>query len=135
MNSNSILLVNLYESSIRFIYSSAVGKLNDHSALDRRSWVRVSPGETPPCKLTAPSACKICRGSDVLQVLMQIIPLGVPKQESHPLRGRSKLLWHVSGTSLGMSPRPWALAHCINSSPTLNPTNTTQPIPIHLLYS
>ena len=36
-----------------------------------------SPGEKPLCTLMAPGACKIRRGCNVLQVPIQIIPLGV----------------------------------------------------------
>ena len=34
-----------------------------------------------------------------------------------------KLRWHVSGSSIGMNPRPSALVHWHSSSPTLNPFN------------
>ena len=90
-----------------------VGKSDEHSAPNRRARVQGWPSETPPCMLMAPGACKIRRGCIVLQVPIQVIPLGVPKRGSHPHRGRSKLWWHVSGPSLGMSPRPSATAHCI----------------------
>ena len=64
---------------------------DERSALDLRARVRDSPGERLPCTLVAPGACKIRRGCNVLQVPMQVIPLGVPKRWSHPLRGGSKL--------------------------------------------
>ena len=35
-----------------------------------------------PCTLMAPGACKIRRGYNVLQVPIQIIPLGAPKRGS-----------------------------------------------------
>ena len=59
----------------------------------------------------APDACKIRSGCNVLEVPIQIIPLGVPKWGSHLLRGGSKLRWHVSGSSFGMNPRPPAIVH------------------------
>ena len=68
-----------------------MGKSDKHSALDRRARIQSSPGETPPCTLMASDACKIRRGYNVLQVLIQIIPLEVPKRGSHILRGGSKL--------------------------------------------
>ena len=37
--------------------------------------------------------------------------LGVSKPYSHPLWEVLKLLQHVSGSSLGMIPRPFAVAH------------------------
>ena len=76
-----------------------------------------------PCTLMAPGACKIHRGCNVLHVPIQIIPLGVPKWGSHPLRGGSIFWWHVSGPSsrsiLCLSPRPLAIAYCI-ARPMLN---------------
>ena len=68
----------------------AVGKSDEHSSPDRRAQVQDSFGETPPCSLIAPGAYKIRRGCNVLQVPIKIIPLGVTKWGSHPLRGRSK---------------------------------------------
>ena len=49
--------------------------------------IRSSPAEKPPCALMAPGACKIRRECNVLQIPTQIIPLGVLKRGSHPLRG------------------------------------------------
>ena len=46
--------------------------------------------ESPTCTLMAPDACKIPR-YNVLQVPIQIIPLGVPKRDSFPVRVGSKL--------------------------------------------
>ena len=69
----------------------AVAKLVEYSAPDRKTRVRGSPGEKPPCTLMASSACKIRRECNVLQVPIQIIPLGVPKRGRHPLCGGSKL--------------------------------------------
>ena len=51
----------------------------------------------------APGACKISRGWNVLQVPIQIIPLGVQNRGNHPFRGGSELQWHVSELSLGMN--------------------------------
>ena len=50
-----------------------------------RSQVQSSPDETPPRTLMAFGTCTI------FQVPLLIILQGVPKQESHPLCGRSKL--------------------------------------------
>ena len=61
------------------------------------AWVQYSPGETPPCMLMAPGAFKILCRCNVLQVPIQIIPVGVPKRGSHPLRSGSNLRWNVSG--------------------------------------
>ena len=58
-----------------------------------------------------PGACKIRRGCNVLQVPIQIIPLGVPYMGSHPVRGESKLGWPVSESSFGMNPRQLEIAH------------------------
>ena len=49
----------------------------------RRTRVQNSPIETPPCTPMAASACQICPGCNML---IQIIPLGVPKERSHALR-------------------------------------------------
>ena len=60
-----------------------------------------------------PSACKILRGCNVLQVPIQnYTSEGMKAGEPSP-RGGSKLGWHVSGPSLGMSLRPSAIAHCV----------------------
>ena len=101
---------------------TAVDKSDEYSDQGRRAQDRGSLGETLPCMLMAPGACKIRRLCNVLRVSIQIIPLEVPKWGSHPFRGRSKLWWHVSGSSSGMSPRPSAIAHLRSSSPMLNPT-------------
>ena len=74
------------------------------------------------CTLMAPSACKIRRGCNVFLVPIQIIPRGVPKRGSHPLRDGSKMRWHVSGSSFGMNPWPSIIAHYRMSSPTLKHT-------------
>ena len=66
--------------------SPAVGKSDKHSSLDR--WVRGLPGEIPPCMLMAPGACKIRREYNVLQIPIQIIPLGVPKRGIPALYGK-----------------------------------------------
>ena len=87
------------------------GKSHEYSTPDRKAQVRGSPGETPSCTLMSPGACKIPRERNVLQIPIQIIPLGVPKRERHPLRGESKLRRHVSGSSFGINPRPSAIAH------------------------
>ena len=89
------------------------GKSEEHSSPDRSTWFRGSPGETPPCTLMASNACKICLRGSVFQILIQIIPLVVPKLGSQALCERSKLWWHVSGPFLGMSPRPSARAQCV----------------------
>ena len=47
---------------------------------------RSSLGETPPCKLMAPDACKIRRGCNVLEVPIQVLPLGVPKRGSRTMK-------------------------------------------------
>ena len=70
---------------------AVVAKPAEYSALDRRTFTRNSLGDTPPCMLMAPVACKILRGCNVLQVPIQIIPLGAPKPERHSHRGGSKL--------------------------------------------
>ena len=54
------------------------------SSPDRRTWVGDSPGETLPCTLMAPGICKIRRVSNVLQVPIQIIPLGVQREGAIP---------------------------------------------------
>ena len=53
--------------------------------------IRGSPGETSPCTLMTPGACKIRRGCNVLQVPIQIKLLEVPKCGCHPLLSGSKL--------------------------------------------
>ena len=45
--------------------------------------------KTLPCTLIAPGACKIRRGGYVVQVPVQIIPLGVTKRESQNCHGMS----------------------------------------------
>ena len=91
----------------------AVAKSDEHSIPDRRARVRDSPGATLPSTLMAPGAYKIRHRCNVLQVPIQIIPLGVPKQGSHPLRGESKMWLHVSGSSSRMNPKPSAIALCV----------------------
>ena len=57
-----------------------------------------------------PGAYKIHRDAMGLQILIQIIPLGLPKWMR---LGRSKFRWHVSGPTIEMSPRPSAVSHCV----------------------
>ena len=68
-----------------------MAKSDEHSTPGRRAQVRELPGEILSCTLTAPGACKIRHGRNILQVPFQIIPLLVAKRNSHPLRGESKL--------------------------------------------
>ena len=89
------------------------------SAPDRRARVRDLPSETSPNTLMVPGACKIRRGCNILQVPMQIIPLGVLRRWSHLLRDRSKLWRNVSlpawpWPSLGMCLRPSAITNYVN---------------------
>ena len=68
-----------------FLESVAKGRTTiaqsvESSAPDRRTGVRSSAGEKPPCTLMAPGECKIRRGCNVLKVPIQIIRLGVPKR-------------------------------------------------------
>ena len=42
---------------------------------------------------------------------IQIISLTIPKRGSQPLCGGLRLRLHVSGSSLGMSPKPSEIAH------------------------
>ena len=83
-------LLTLKRTNSRKFLSPGVSKSNEHSAPNRRAQVRGSSGEKPPCTLMAPGACKIRRGCNVLQVPIQIIFLGVPKQGKHLLRVRGK---------------------------------------------
>ena len=92
-----------------------------HWALDQRARVRGSPGETVPCTLMAPSACKISCGCNALLVLIQTISLGVPKLGSHPHRCRLKLWWQVYGPSLGMTPRQLVWSTYLYPPPGLHP--------------
>ena len=69
----------------------AVAKSDEHSAPAWRARVRGLPGETLPCTLMVPGACKMLRGCNVLQVPIQMIPLGVQKLGRHPLRRGLKL--------------------------------------------
>ena len=95
--------------------------------------IRSSPGETLPCTLMAPG--KIRRGCNVLQIPIQIIPLGVQKWRSHPLRGESKLRWQVSGLSFEINTRPSEIAHKRCSRSKLNPSNPTEHFTVHEWYS
>ena len=105
------------EKSCYLIFSSqsgpSVGKSNEHTAPDQQARVLGLLSETPPHTLMASGACKIRLGNNVLQVLIQIIPLGVPKWGSHPLRGRSKLWLHVFWPSLETNVRSSAIDHCV----------------------
>ena len=74
-----------------FINHPTMRKSDEHSAPYWRARVRGSPDETSPCTLMASGACKIRRGCNILQVPIQIIPLGVAKLGSHPFCGGSKL--------------------------------------------
>ena len=71
-------------------YGAVVALLAERSAPDRSARIGGSLGETPPCTPVASDTCKISRGCNVLQVPLQIIPLGMPKGRCHPLRGGSK---------------------------------------------
>ena len=82
-----------------------------NSALDRRTRVRGLFGETPPCALMTLGAWKIRIGCNILKVPIQIITSG--ERVSYFLHGESKLWWHVSGSSLGIRPRPSAIALCV----------------------
>ena len=105
------IAINSIKATSKQFFRAAVAQPAECSASDRRSCVQGSLGKTPPCTLMASAACKIRRGSNVLQVTIQIIPLGVPKRERHPLPGGSKLRWHVSGSYFEMNLRPSAIAH------------------------
>ena len=48
----------------------------ESSAQDWRARVKGSPGETSPCTVVVPGACKISCGCNVLQIPIQIIPMG-----------------------------------------------------------
>ena len=103
----------------------AVAKSDEQTAPDRRARVRGSPGETLSCTRMTFGACKILRGCNVLQVPIQIVPLGVPKRGSHSLRGGSKIVMarfriiiRNESQTVGNSP----LLRC---SPTLNLLNPT----------
>ena len=61
-----------------------MAELDEHTAPGQIDRVRDSPGETLLCMLMAPGACKICRRCNVLQVPIQIIPLGIPKWGAIP---------------------------------------------------
>ena len=76
-----------------------------------------------PCTLMAPGACKIVVGAMSSKFPFEIIPLMGPKWGIHPFRDGSKLRWNVSGSSIGMKPRPSAIVHQRSSSPTLIPLN------------
>ena len=92
----------------------SVAKFAEHSASDRRARVRGSPGETLPCTLMAPGACKIRCECNVLQVAIQNnTSRGTKERRPYPPspRGESKLRWHITGSSFGMNPRPSAIAH------------------------
>ena len=77
------LMVLLLARPSQMSYGPAVAESNELSALVRKARVRDSPGVTLPCMLMTPGACKIRRGCNVLQVPIQIIPLGVPKRGTH----------------------------------------------------
>ena len=87
----SILSKNIFYVIFLYFCNAAIAQTAQHSALNRRAWVRSSLGEKPPSTLMAPGPCKIRRGCNVLQVPTQIVPLGVPKRGSLPLRGGSQL--------------------------------------------
>ena len=64
---------------VRFYSVAVVALSTKHLAPDRRALVRVSPCETTPCVPMAPNSFKTCRGCNVLEISIQITPLGVPK--------------------------------------------------------
>ena len=92
---------------------SVMTLLKEHSARDWRARVCCSLGETLPCTQMEPGEGKIRFGCNVLQVPITSIPLGVSIWGNHLVRGWSKLWWHDSGPSLGMSPRPSAIVRCV----------------------
>ena len=65
--------------------------LTENSTLDPRARFRDLSCEIPLCLLMTPGVCKIRRGCNALQAPIQIIPLGMLKRESHPVRSGSKL--------------------------------------------
>ena len=118
------MLYKYHSDKFPIIRMATIAQSVDSLSPDRRAGVRGSPGEKPTCMLMVPGACKIRRGCNVLLVSLLIKPLGVPKRVSRPLLGGSKLRWHVSGSSFGMTPGSSAIAHSRCSSPTSNPPNT-----------
>ena len=79
----------------------------EHSSADRRSLIRGSPGETPPCTLMKPGThLKSIVGAMPSKFPLKIILQGVPKQGSNRLSGGSKLWRYMCGPFLRMSPRP-----------------------------
>ena len=92
-----------------------MGKSDEHSAPDRRAWVQGSPDETAPCTLMTPGACKIRRGCNVLQVHIQIIPLGVPKRKIKIVITCLKTILTGESQTVGNNPLR-------SYSPTLNPS-------------
>ena len=77
--------------AVPFTLTKWPSRLSIHEERDQGPWFRDSTGKTPPCTLMAPGPCKIHCGSNVLQIPIQVIPLGVPKRGRHPLHGGSKL--------------------------------------------
>ena len=67
---------------------AAVAESVEPSATDRRARVLNPPAETPSCTLMAPGACKIRRGFNVLEVLIQIISPG-PINDSFCIRDKA----------------------------------------------
>ena len=49
----------------------------NHWVPDWRTWVQGLPSEILPCRLMVLGTCKICHVYNVLQVPIQILPLGV----------------------------------------------------------
>ena len=104
---------NEHEQNFSSFGWSSCGPVDRALISDRRARVRGSPGETPPCTLMAPGACKIRRGEMSFKFPFKTTSLRVPKCQSHPLCCESKLCWYVSRSSLGMGPRRSAKAHCV----------------------
>ena len=74
------VLFSFPSATLRYAWAAVVLSA-EHLAPDRRARVRSSPGETLPYTLMAPSACKIRRARNVLQVPMHNYNSGSTKGE------------------------------------------------------
>ena len=110
--------------AITILIGAAMALSVEHSTPDRRSRIRGSPGEIPPCTLTAPGVCKICRGCNVLQVTIQNYISG-GTDEGEPSRSwRIKIVMAYLRTILRNESQTIDNRPLRWSSPALNPPTT-----------
>ena len=100
----------LYYSAAAYIFADPT-EGSKHEEIVSFDWLKWFRFEIQCCSFADIISNKMDFLKITVELYIQIISLGLPKRGSHPLRGGSKLEWHVSGSSFGMNSRPSAIAH------------------------